>query len=105
MNNLTKKSYVCNRPYLSLQMGLEVARLEMFNTVNGARTSAPDVILLITDGVSSHADPNLDPDEQARFKVKDLFQRLISNKMPKSTNKFALKCSVVNIRLPFLVSL
>ena len=55
--------------HIFLQLGLEVARLEMFNTVNGARTTAPDVILLITDGVSSHADPNLDPDEQALFKV------------------------------------
>jgi hypothetical protein len=51
------------------QAGLEVSRTELFNTINGDRTSIQDVLIMITDGISSHADPSIPPEERSQFKV------------------------------------
>ncbi|ELU16324.1 hypothetical protein CAPTEDRAFT_192434 [Capitella teleta] len=47
--------------------GLNVVNTELFTALHGDRSSIDNVLIMLTDGVSSHMDPNISPEERALF--------------------------------------
>ena len=53
-----------------VKFGLELARSDYFVASKGDRSSVPNVIIMITDGMSSNHDPSLTPAEQSQYNVR-----------------------------------
>ena len=50
-------------------MGLEVVNDELFIEANGDRPGVDNLLVMITDGFSSHQNPALTAEERAMYKV------------------------------------